>query len=233
MALGCQASMATQLAPLHASSWEVSGQFNYLANPEMPFGTTDWHYGWRPAGQWPSVFNYMTGFYVPNLIFRGFQKSPSQNLPLIAQNTRMKPIITAAVNGYKLAGRGIVLHPGSTCETSVVRFLAPVAGQYRVSGQFYGLDGNGTGTQTSNRIISNTVINPNNTLHQGAVSLPNQPQSGFTSKLVMLPFGGALDFEVGCGPNGNYLYGSTGLHAVIERTPVEYCEYAPGTPPTC
>lgn len=221
-----------QLAPLHASSWEVSGEFNYLANPEMPYGTTVWHYGWRPAGQWAAVFNYLTGAYVPSLIFRGFQKSGSEQLPLVAQNTRMKPIYTGAL-GYKLAGRAIVLHPGGACETAVVRFLAPVAGQYRVSGQFYGLDGSGTATQTSNRVIAHTVINPNNTLHLGAVSLPNQPQSSFTSKLVMLPSFGALDFEVGCGPAGNYLYGSTGLHAVIERTPVEYCEYKPGTEPPC
>lgn len=221
-----------QLAPSHPSSWEVSGEFNHLANPELPFGTTVWHYGWRPAGQLPGSFNYMTGAYVPSMIFRGFQKSGSEHLPLIAQNTRMKPIATPAP-GYKLAARSIVLHPGGACETAVVRFLAPVAGQYRVSGQFYGLDGNGTGTQTSNRVIAHTAINPNNTLHQGAVSLPNQAQSSFTSKLVMLPPNGVLDFEVGCGTAGNYFHGSTGLHAVIERTPVEYCEYAPGQPPSC
>ena len=34
----------------------------------------------------------------------------------------------------------------------------------------------------------------------------------------MLPKNGTLDFEVGCGPGQNFVFGLTGLHAVIERT---------------
>lgn len=228
---------STALAP---TSWEVSGEFDYLTLPSSipAFALSPhWRYGWN-AGQTATFFADMTAaqFLLPLApTYRGWQKSPGTVLPSIAQNTRMTPIVQSfggSIN-VRVPARGIVLHPGMQCERAVVRFVAPVPAQYRVSGQFYGMDQNGTQTQTSNKLVSNTPLNPNQTLHIGSISLPNQGQSSFTSKVVMLPAGGTLDFEVGCGPGNNFYYGSTGLHAVIEQTPVPYCEWAPNTPPPC
>jgi hypothetical protein len=55
---------------------------------------------------------------------------------------------------------------------------------------------------------------------------PNTNQQAFTSKLVMLSATDQLHFDVAAGPGNNYFYGSTGLHAVIERIG----DYCPPTP---
>jgi hypothetical protein len=231
------AQAPTAMATVTPSSWEVSGQFDYLNPPSIP-STSVWSYGWRPApgnvlGN-AAVYMPMLGTHISSYDFpfhRGWQMAPSTMLPLVTQNTRMTPKTLNPAYPVTFPARGVQLHPGYQCESAVVRFTAPDPAQYRVSGQFYGLDDNLSATQTQVRVISNTLINPNVTKHSGSISLPTAGQSSFTSKLVMLPKGGTLDFEVGCGPGYNYQFGSTGLHAVIEKTAVEYCEYKPNTPP--
>ena len=213
-------------APAPPTSWEVSGEFDYLTPPINAAGV--WRYGWRSGFTNPSApLNLMLGSITPSpLSYRGWQKAPNTNLPLVAQNSYMTPQTYIPYAPITIPARGMQLHPGYACETAVVRFVAPYAAQYRVSGQFYGLDNNAGGTKTTNRVIASTPIFPNPTpLHTGSVNMPNAGQSSFSAKLVMLPAGGTLDFEVGCGAGGNYFFGSTGLHAVIEKTPVEYCEW--------
>lgn len=218
-----------------SSSWEVSGEFNYLSN-QVNNGLV-WLYGWKPMGSPnPASFTLLSGSIgpLPYPQYRGWQKTPGTALPQVGQGILMAPWSVPASYPYPitLPARGISLHPGYQCELAVVRFKAPTAGQYRVSGQFHGLDANPfgqqTGTLTTNRIVADSLST--SVLHSGNVSVPNQVQSSFTSKLVMLKAGGTLDFEVGCGANNTYAFGSTGLHAVIERTPVEYCEHVPPNP---
>lgn len=238
-ALGLGAASAAP-PPLPPSSWEVSGEFDYLSPPwtfsntPLPTSNPLWRYGWGTGT--PASFNSLISAYMvpPATFFRGWQKNTGTNLPLVAQNTKMTPYPLPNAPNVVIPARGVMLHPGYQCERAVVRFIAPAAGEYRVSGQFYAGDpnvsGNLQGTQTSNRIVSSTPLNPNLTRHSGSVSLPSQAQSSFTSKLVMLPKDGTLDFEVGCGPGQNFVFGLTGLHAVIERTPRPYCEVPPNTP---
>ena len=220
----------TATAGVTPTSWEVSGEFDYLNPPWLP-NSSVWSYGWRTAPG--NVFTPMSGVHISGFspFHKGWQMTPSTNLPLIAQNTKMTPQTLNPSYPVTFPARGIQMHAGYQCESAVVRFKAPSPAQYRVSGQFYGLDDNITATQAQTRVISNTPLNPNVTRFSGPISLPTVPQAGFTSKLVMLPANGTLDFEVGCGPGSNYQFGSTGLHAVIEKTAVEYCEYAPNTPP--
>ena len=223
------ASAQPQLPP---TSWEVSGEFNYLSLTTP--GSVPWRYGWLDVSHTASMFVDMAGYYFPLPTYRGLQKTPGTVLPLVAQNTKMTPdfLSFGGSSNVRLPARGIVLHPGFQCERAVVRIVAPGPGQYRVSGQFYGIDQNGSQTQTSNKLVSNTPLHPNQTLHTGSIGLPSQGQSSFTSKTVMLPAGGTLDFEVGCGgPNNNIFYfGSTGLHAVIEKTQTPYCEVSVAPP---
>ena len=217
-------------APAMPTSWEVSGEFDYLTPPVMAaaVGASVWRYGWRSGFTNPSTApNMMLGPVTPSpLSHRGWQKTPGTDLPLVAQNSYMTPQTYIPYAPITIPARGMQLHPGYACETAVVRFIAPYPAQYRVSGQFYGLDNNASGTKTTNRVIASTQTFPNPPpLHLGSVNMPNAGQSSFSSKLVMLPAGGTLDFEVGCGAGGNYFFGSTGLHAVIEKTSVEYCEW--------
>ena len=103
---------------------------------------------------------------------------------------------------------------------ATIRFRAPYPAYYRVSGEFYVEDGTaGAGTNTTGYLVRNwTSGSP---LHaqmwSGAIQNGTSPQASFTSKYVMLDTGESIDFEVGPGPNGYMLYGSTGVHAVIER----------------
>lgn len=238
-ALGLGAASAATPPPLAPTSWEVSGEFDYLSPPwtinNMPVPNSNplWRYGWGTGT--PISFKSLTGAYMSSgPFFRGWQLNPGTNLPLVAQNTKMRPLVLPNAPNVVIPARGVMLHPGYQCERAVVRFIAPAAGEYRVSGQFYAGDpnvsGNFLGTQTSNRIVSSTPLNPNLTRHSGSISLPGQAQSSFTSKLVMLPKDSTLDFEVGCGQGQNFVFGLTGLHAVIERTPRPYCEVPPNTP---
>lgn len=228
------------MATVTPSSWEVSGQFDFLNPPAWPPSNTNpsvWSYGWRAApgnvlGN-ASAFTLMTGSWTGtgSPFIKGWQMTPGTNLPHVLQNRHMTPFTVNPNWPVTVPARGISLHPGYQCESAVARFTAPSAAVYRVSGQFYGLDGNLAGTQTQVRLVTNTVMNPNVTRHSGAISVPTVPTSSFTSKTFILSQGGTLDFEVGCGPGSNYQFGSTGLHAVIEKTAAEFCEHPPNTPP--
>jgi len=41
--------------------------------------------------------------------------------------------------------------------------------------------------------------------------------ASFTTLNAALPLGGTIDFQVGCGKNGDYFFDSTGLNVVIEQ----------------
>jgi hypothetical protein len=73
--------------------------------------------------------------------------SSASGYPLIGHNTH--PIaVTVNINPIVLPPSVLVLHPGPNNENAVVRFTAPADGTYRVSGQFYAMDDNATGTTT-------------------------------------------------------------------------------------
>jgi hypothetical protein len=102
------------------------------------------------------------------------------------------------------------MHPGRDCEHAVVRFTAPVAGTYRISGQFYGLDDNGTETNTDVEVSVNAA-----SVFVGSVNLVSGPRSASFSPInATLAVNNTVDFQVGC--SQNYNYDSTALNAVIE-----------------
>ncbi len=107
------------------------------------------------------------------------------------------------------------LHPGENGERSVVRFTAPVTGDYTIAGQFEGIAGAGT---TSDAAI---VRRPGGV---GSAPLFAAPVNGFGTIVpfnipVTLQAGDVIDFSVGYGSNANYGSDSTGLAATISITP--------------
>ncbi len=219
---GAFTCLCAQAASPPASSWDLSSEF--ISTAASPI----WSYGSKlgntftafsgPATSSPCV----TGWTLP------------AGLPFVGQNP--SPIsCTAGSPSVTLAPRAMLLHPGYVGEAAVVRFKAPYAAQYRVSGQFYGIDANGTGTQTSVSIVANYAPNISSTLYTGSVAVSSPSTSSyasFTSKLVMLQAGQTLDFTVKAGPGNNYFYGSTGLNAVIERAGIWCGPTNPADPST-
>lgn len=110
----------------------------------------------------------------------------------------------------------------------MVEFRAPEAALYRVNGQFYGLDANGTATQTNVSIWKQDPTFSRcgaSLVYAGAIRLLGAPQlslqvierASFSSTFVMRQKNHKPYFEVAPGPNNNIQFGSTGLHAVIQR----------------
>ena len=196
LALGALTAHAQSPAP---TSWEVAGEFNEITS----VGPV-WSYGAKVG----PTFTAFTAPPMSAACLSGYMSS----LPAVFHN----PAESSCTNSLTYAPRALVLHPGVNGEAATVRFRAPVAALYRVSGQFYGVDGNGFGTHTAVSIVATNVINSAWTVYAGSIALPNAVQAGFTSKSVMLRAGEKIDFLVSAGPNNNYFYGSTGLHAVIE-----------------
>lgn len=186
------------------TSWDLSSEFTSTTSSPV------WSYGSKVG----STFNAFTSWSATSIpCLTGW----TTGLPVIGQNTSPTNCTTGTVT---LAPRAMLLHPGASGDAAIVRFKAPYSAQYRVSGQFYGIDANGGGTHTNVSIVANYAPNITPTVYSGAIALtsPSTPSvASFTSVLVMLQAGQTLDFTVKAGPGNNFWFGSTGLNAVIER----------------
>lgn len=212
--------LAQAVTPV-ATSWELANGFNDTTHGPV----------------WSS------GYKLTNNTFYPFASIPPASatclsgwvtgLPIVAHN----PALSSCTTGnLSLAPRAMLLHPGSAGESAVVRFKAPYSAQYHVSGQFYGIDANGSGTHTKVGIVATlsalTYYSPySNTITLNPPSAAPSTAS-FTSFYVMLKAGQFLDFTVKAGAGNYYAYGSTGLNAVIERSG-DWCGFVdPDNPAT-
>lgn len=187
-------------------SWEVGSEFNDTANP---------------SGVWSYRSKATVGdVNAPLLTVPWTPAAPdelgwtnSRGFPLVGHNVHPTPFIGST--GAQIPAHGLFLHPGRSGQYAVVRFTAPVAGTYKVSGQFYALDSNSTGTTTDVWILVNN--NTSTPLFSGIVNYyAAMTFASFTNCTTFtLDQGGTLEFEVG--PDGNYNFDTTGLNAVIEK----------------
>lgn len=199
-------SFCAQAASPPATSWDLSSEFALTTTSPI------WSYGSKLG----NTFTPFGGPVISSICATG--RALPAGLPFVGQNPSSSSC-TAGSPSVTLAPRAMLLHPGYLGEAAVVRFKAPYAAQYRVSGQFYGIDANGSGTQTSVKIVANYATNISSTVYSGNISVSSSSApsyASFSSKLVMLQAGQTLDFMVNAGPNNNYFFGSTGLSAVIE-----------------
>ena len=205
-ALGSAANTAR--AATTPTSWDVASEFDDQTNP----GPTVWSYGEEPTlnGAFtllPTVYNPAAGNVLGWTNATGF--------PLLGHNVNPFPYVVGSSFPVTLAPHGLQMHPGPgpTCAYAVARFTAPYSGKYKISGQFFGLDDNLTQTTTDVEIS----INSNPPVFTGTIDL-NTPAhfASFTTINATLAVGNTVDFQVGCGPSGDYNFDSTGLNAVIE-----------------
>ncbi len=207
------AAFQAQAASPVATSWDVASEFTTTAPSPV------WSYGSKLG----STFTAFSGPATTANCLTGW----ISGLPSIAQNVgpttcnQPSPPYTPVI----VAPHSLVLHPGKSGEAATIRFKAAYAALYRISGQFYGIDANSSGsflgTHTAVSIVANYSPGSSIAVWSGAIALtpPSTAPSvaSFTSVTVMLAAGQTLDFSVKAGPGNNYFFGSTGLNAVIER----------------
>lgn len=100
-------------------------------------------------------------------------------------------------------------HPGINDEISIVRFTAPMAGSFDLSSSFSGLDFVGPTTTGVHVLLNGLSIFDGIVNGFGAGSGPS-----FATTLSLVA-GDRVDFAVDFGPNGGYLFDSTGVSATL------------------
>lgn len=103
------------------------------------------------------------------------------------------------------------MHPGCHGEDTVVRFTAPLSGNYRLRGSFEGIDECCPSTDVHIRLNSTTSLLDGNINGFGQVVLFDLQQQ--------VTVGDTIDFIVGFGTDGNYFNDSTALQLALDLVP--------------
>ncbi|HEY2713342.1 MAG TPA: hypothetical protein VGI60_12570 [Chthoniobacterales bacterium] len=202
---------AQMFAAVPVSCWDAASEFNDSANPDAANPSGVWSYGWKKT-LIDKFFLATTPYTDPPTCFGWCNAS---GYPKIIHTTRPVSVLMNGPNPAVFPPHVLCLHPGMDGEYAVLRFTAPTDGAYRVSGQFFALDDNATGTSTDVCIVPNdnkTGAFSGKVDYKGGVRF-----ASFTSREFQLKKGNTLDFEVGYGAAKNYFYDSTGLVALIEK----------------
>jgi hypothetical protein len=196
-------------------SWEVASEFNDSANPSGV-----WSYCTKPTTFATSCSllssPYADPLYPTDVV--GWT-DPSLDASVL-HNVNPTPFTNSNYTyPVTLPAHAIALSPGASGQYAVLRFTAPATGSYKVSGQFYALDGTNYGPGIYwNTTDVHIVKNSTTTVFSSNIDYLNGAKwASFTSKTVALKAGNTLDFQVGYGSNGNNYFDTTGLNAVIER----------------
>ncbi|HYC61224.1 MAG TPA: RHS repeat-associated core domain-containing protein [Thermoanaerobaculia bacterium] len=189
---------------ISAFSGDAVADFSAVANSNGP-----WSYGYRATGS--AAFTPYTSASTPygagtNAWRAGVACCPQ----LLYNNTDANytyPTAPSVVHPPDVLN----LHPGAADQRSVIRWTAPTAGTYRISGRFQGLDKAGTSTDVA--------------IHHNGISLFAGHVSGYG---VKVPFaisravraGDSIDVSVGDGTNATIENDSTGVALTIIRTDI-------------
>lgn len=141
------------------------------------------------------------GFYTPS-------SSPaygSYPLPAVLKNTSAGDINVVTVTNW--SNNLLLLHPGPAGDYSIVRFTAPVAATYTVSGIFTPLDSDPTN-------VSATITTASTVYSTTSDASPHSFIFNTT-----LGVGQTVDFAVGFGVSNSLYNDSTGFNATITATP--------------
>ena len=111
--------------------------------------------------------------------------------------------------GIVIPNNVLHLHPGQNGEYAVVRWTAPEAGLYTVSGFFEGLNSRPTSTDVH-------VVMNSETVFDAEVSTFMNPMNFDVTHVLRA--GDTIEFAVGFGSDRNFFYDSTGVSAKILRS---------------
>jgi hypothetical protein len=201
---------------LHADS--AFADFSLTNNPNG-----NWSYGFTPTlGGSITLYNSSSNFpgigVPPYGTLQVWNNSSNSPAPFLGANTFGTQILPCPSCSLNIPPDFLILHPEITGTLSVLRWTAPSAGTYTISGLFQGVDFQPHPT-TDTYILVNGISAYANFLNTFGV-----PQN--FSLVVQLNAGDTIDFAVG---NGGDLMSndSTGLVANINRAPAPVPE--PGT----
>jgi uncharacterized repeat protein (TIGR03803 family) len=189
------------------SLFDPAAQFSVASDPNGV-----WTYGYSlilgsPLILYDTPFNLGDGFVGwEAAIFMG-PPTMAMSPPTIGYNTTSNTLPIVDDTPVIFLGT-LVLHPGPDGQYSVLRFTAPLAGQYDLTGSFFGQDI--VGTTTDVHILTNGVAVLNGEVT--GYGTGTGPSFNFTAALNAGDF---LDFAVGYGVNNNYFDDSTGLSLQI------------------
>jgi hypothetical protein len=188
------------------TSWDAAADFSGTNNPNGA-----WSYGWASSRTAQFNVDTVSVSFWDGLL--AWVYSNSQLEPDVFYNPTNSTINPAGTN--PIPAHTLGFHPGPAGQNAIVRWTAPHAGTYEVAATFTGRDTHGTSTDVA-------VLLNGAQLWAGAVNGYLVTQS-FGSTRVTLNAGATVDFTVGFGADGSYLYDTTGLsaqvNAVIDTTP--------------
>lgn len=188
-------SLACLGAAANAADYDATADFQTLSNP----GTV-WSYGYSSSA---GAGYAMTQFDVGGGSVWSMSNYSTLGTPAIFLNTG------APANGV---GTGqLSLHPGPVAngDVTILRFTAPTAGSYSVTGQFFAGD---IGSMQGLIILNDDALHPLQSF--GSTT----DASVFAPLTLTLAAGAHLDFAVG--NNGSFYYGSTPISVQINAAPV-------------
>ena len=191
-----------------AQTANVAQDFSIGSNPGGA-----WSYGWASSlGQSFGLNLFNWAFGAGSNVALGWSSANPANV------SDANPSVLYLLNGtgqlfsystISAPSGSVNLHPGPADELAVVRWTAPTAGTYLVSGAFRGNDV--AGTTTDVHILRNST-----SVMDGVVNGAGALQA--FSQTLALAAGDRVDFAVGTGGNG-FFNDSTGLSAVISAVP--------------
>jgi hypothetical protein len=192
---------------------DAVADFSISANP---FGS--WSYGWSngPEGQ----FVLHTSRQIE--IFPGVDRwaSPQIEPNMGVMHNRTGEVISGNPPTYTIPPDMLHMHPGAGGIYDIVRWTCPRSGQFKIQGQFSGLD-----AQTFNADSDvDVVINSRTSLFSSKAPTMARVLHGTGTQVpiaftdIRLSAGDTVDFTVGVGPSGSHFNDSTGLQARISQT---------------
>ncbi len=185
-----------------------------FASTSNPNG--NWAYGYSPKDD-PSKFilfekaNHNNHFGSPEVPVDWWSR-PDEWFPFVLKNTSNVVFLTQ--NAIAVPPSMFEVHPGPEGERSVVRWIAPVNGFYRVQAQWRGLNAACYGSTDA------MVIENGSTVRFSAEVEGYNLEKTFDS-VFKCAAGQTVDFSVGYGSNGKYECDSTGFSAIVTTISLE------------
>jgi hypothetical protein len=182
--------------------YDAAADFSPTNNPNGV-----WSYGW--SSSLGSAFNIDVSSTTLNGLDLWEGAAPGVGglfYPVVAHNGTTNPITSGTVS--YLAGQ-LGFHPGPGDQYGVIRFTAPIAETLVLSSSFTGLDFVGPTTTDVHVLLDGSPI------FNGAVDGFGAGSGPSFATTLTLAMGETVDFAVGYGSNGNYLFDSTGITATL------------------
>ena len=186
--------------------FDPASDFAATANPNGV-----WSYGWSADLSSPFMLDVVRGdtFFGVNDFHWWAGESATDaepgHFPLVGHNSTGTELNFG--DSIIVPSGQLTMHPGPNGELAVVRFTALVAGSYAISATFLRLDVS-VGTTTDVHVLVNS-----RSIFDGAVDNSCVDTSMQTVE-ALLP-GDTIDFSVGFGRNGTYLFDTTGINVKI------------------